>query len=88
MTIIRNVAAWFSTEEAAQWMRAQFGEGEFLLTRVDPHGVQITVTSHDDDKPHSFGVTSEGLVPLGRYLLAVAAAQGQDINKGFRGIQA
>lgn len=91
--LIRNFAAWFSTDEAAAWMKATFGDGQMLMRRVDPHGIEFTAEGRDgvSRSPRqdgvsqvSFGVRSEDLVPLGRYILAVAAAQGQNINAGFQ----
>jgi hypothetical protein len=82
--IIRNVAAWFSTDEAAQWLRATFGEGEILARRIDPHGLALAVRGKDGVSQVDLTIRSEDLVKLGRYILAVAAAQGQNINAGFQ----
>jgi hypothetical protein len=79
--IIRNVAAWFTTDEAVEWVKLTNPEGEILLRRVAGLGVAFTAahgTSHV-----SLGLPSGDLVKLGRYLLAVAAAEGQNINEGF-----
>lgn len=79
--IIRNVAAWFSTDEAVDWLKLANRDGEILFRRVAGSGVALTAaheTSHI-----SIGVASADLVKLGRYLLAVAAAEGQNINEGF-----
>jgi hypothetical protein len=82
--IIKNVAAWFSTDEAVDWMRIRLGESELLLTRVDGRG--ISLRSERGASIHEYGVQSADLVRLGRYILAVAAAQGQNINEGFIGV--
>ena len=81
MSLIRNVAAWFSTDEAVDWVRLVNPDGEFILRRVDPHGVSMTASNGVTQV--SIGVPAQDLVKLGRYLLAVAAAQGQNINEGF-----
>lgn len=85
MPIIRNVAAWFNTDEAVDWMRVRLEESELMFRRVDPMGIEFTYTGRDGVSD-LLGIRSEDLVKLGRYILAVAAAQGQNINEGFMGV--
>lgn len=82
--IIRNVAAWFNTDEAVDWLRVRLGDAELMLTRVDGRGLHVR--SEQGTTVHEYGVQSADLVKLGRYILAVAAAQGQNINEGFIGV--
>lgn len=79
--LIRNVAAWFSTDEAVDWLKLTNQDGEMLLRRFNPEGVVITASAGTTQI--NIGIKSEDLVRLGRYILAVAAAQGQNINQGF-----
>lgn len=79
--IIRRYAVWLSTEEAVDWVRLNNPDGEVLLKRVDPHGVSLSVRAGVVEA--SFGINSADLVKLGRYLLAVADAQGQNLNPGM-----
>lgn len=79
--LIRNVAAWFSTDEAVEWLKLTNQDGTMLLRRFNPEGVVITASQGTTQV--NIGVRSEDLVRLGRYILSVAAAQGQNINEGF-----
>ncbi len=81
--IIRNVAAWISTEEAVDWLKLNNPDVEITMHRVDGHGVLLEMLPlgyPQSVQAVRIGVNSADLVRLGRYLLAVAAAQGQDIT--------
>ena len=79
--IIRNVAAWFNTDDAVDWLKLTNLEGEMLFRRVPGKGLLLTAAR---DATHiSLGLPPQDLVKLGRYFLAVAADEGQNINEGF-----
>lgn len=81
MSIIRNMAAWINTDEAVEYVKLMNPDGDFLFRRIDPNGVAMTASNGVTQV--SIGVSSTDLVKLGRFLLAVAAAQGQNLNEGF-----
>jgi hypothetical protein len=86
--IIQQKVVWISTEEAREWLRFENPDVEIRMTRVDGMGVMMEVTpkhrwsgASPSLLTHQIGLAPADLVGLGRYLLAVAAAQGQDITR-------
>lgn len=82
MGLIKNVAAWFSTEGAVEWVKFTTPDGVLVLRKVDPLGVELILTDKTS-RTSAIGINSTDLVKIGRYLLEVAASHGQNINKGF-----
>ncbi len=80
--IIRNHAAWLTTDEAVDYVKLQNPDGSILLRRAPSLGIMLT--AEGDGGFLSIGINAADLVKLGRYLLAVALAEGQNINEGFR----
>lgn len=86
MSLIRYMQAWFSTEYAVEWVKFENPDVEMILRRVDGNGVLLEVRPKDSIKVHSIGIAPDDAVRLGRYLLAVAAAQGANVNDGVTGV--
>lgn len=73
--------AWINPNITGAGMTIRTGQGVITLRRVDPHGVEIVFGGV------AYGVTSPHLALIGRYFLAAAILQGQDINADWDGPQ-
>jgi hypothetical protein len=79
--IIQQKVVWISTEEAREWLRFENPDVEIRMVRVDGMGVMMEVMPKGSFITRRIGLAPTDLVGLGRYLLAVAAAQGQEITQ-------
>lgn len=86
--IIQHKVAWIGSDEAVAWIRMINPDMDLKMFRVDGQGVVLEIlpkTNPDITEPLRLGIHTNDLVRLGRYLLAVAAAQGQDIIRPMVG---
>lgn len=86
MSIIQFLQAWFSSEDAVEWLKFENPDVEMILRRVDGQGLLLEVRPKRTQDVFQIGLAPEDTVRLARYMLAVAHVQGANINKGIAGV--
>lgn len=78
--IITHQAVWINTGDAAEARRIANPDVDTFLAHVPGMGMVMEIRPKDSQSVYQVGISGGDLVAFGKYLLAVAAAEGTDLK--------